>query len=81
MIVINMADFADGGIIREKSFITQLEALNVNDFKGEEVFIRGCADMPIPTWAFMMVTARVAQVADLITFGEEAAPILLFERG
>jgi hypothetical protein len=81
VIVINMADFADGGIIREKSFITQLEALDINDFKGEEVFIKGCADMPIPTWAFMMVTARVAQVADLITFGEEAAPMMLFERG
>jgi hypothetical protein len=80
VIVINIADFADGGIIREKSFITQLEALDINDFKGEEVFIRGCADMPIPTWAFMMVTARVAQVADLITFGEEAAPMMLFER-
>jgi len=80
VIVINMADFADGGIIREKSFKTQLEALDIDDFKGEEVFIRGCADMPIPTWAFMMLTARVAQVADLITFGEEAAPMMLFER-
>ena len=76
-----MADFADGGIIREKSFKDKLTSLDLDDFTDEEVFIKGCADMPIPTWAFMMVTARVAQVADLITFGEESAPMTLFEKG
>ena len=75
-----MADFADGGLIREKSFTQKISALNLEDFKGEEVFIKGCAGMPIPTWAFMMVTARVAQVADLVTFGEEVSPLVVFER-
>ena len=75
-----MADFADGGLIRERSFSQKLSELNLDLLKGEEVFIKGCAGMPIPTWAFMMLTARVAQVADLITFGEEAAPMVVFER-
>ena len=80
MHVIDMADFADGGLIREKSFIKQVEALDMGKFSGEEVFIKGCAQMPIPTWAFMMLAARVAQVADMITFGEETAPFIVFER-
>jgi hypothetical protein len=80
MHVIDMADFADGGLIREKSFIEQVESLEMHSFKGEEVFIKGCAQMPIPTWAFMMLAARVAQVADMITFGEENAPFIVFER-
>ena len=80
MHVIDMADFADGGLIREKSFITQVEALDIDSFSGEEVFIKGCAGMPIPTWAFMMLAARVAQVADMITFGEESAPFVVYER-
>ena len=80
MKVINLADFADGGIIRERVFREKVAALDVESFRGEEVLIKGCADMPIPTWAFMMITARVAPVADMITFGEEAAPMVLYER-
>jgi hypothetical protein len=79
--VIDLADFADGGLIREKSFTEKLSALNLEDFRGDEVFIKGCASMPIPTWAFMMLTARVSQVADLVTFGEERSPMVVFERG
>ena len=80
MKVINLADFADGGLIRERVFREKLAALDLESFRDDEVFIKGCADMPIPTWAFMMITARVAQVADMITFGEENAPMILFER-
>lgn len=75
-----MADFADGGLIRERSFSQKLSELNLDLLQGEEVFIKGCAGTPIPTWAFMMLTARVAQVADLITFGEEKSPMVVFER-
>jgi len=80
MKIINLADFADGGITRERVFRERVAALDVESFRDEEVLIKGCADMPIPTWAFMMITARVAQVADMITFGEEAAPMVLYER-
>ena len=75
-----MADFADGGLIREKSFVLKVSELNLEEMKGEEVFIKGCAGMPIPTWAFMMITARVSQVADLVTFGEERSPMVVFQR-
>jgi len=75
-----MADFADAGLIRERSFAQKLSEFNPEDFRGQEVFIKGCAGMPIPTWAFMMVAARAAQTADLVTFGEENAPMVVFER-
>jgi hypothetical protein len=75
-----MADFADGGLIRERSFVERLSALNPDDYRGQEVLIQGCAGMPIPTWAFMMVAARVSQAADRVTFGEKAAPMVVFER-
>lgn len=80
MRVIDMADFADGGMIRERSFRAHVAGLDLEKLRGEEVFIKGCASMPIPTWAFMMIVAHVAQVADSITFGEQAQPMTLFER-
>ena len=80
MRVIDLSDFADGGIIRERSFREKVAALDLEAFRDQEVFIKGCAQMPVPTWAFMMITAKVAGVADMITFGEENAPMVLFDR-
>jgi hypothetical protein len=80
MRVIDLADFADGGMIREGSFRARVAEIDLGEFRGEEVFIKGCAEMPIPTWAFMMIVAHVAQAAGSITFGEEARPMTLFER-
>jgi len=80
VIKIDLAEYTDGGIIREESFRAKVAALDLERFRDQDVFIKGCAKMPIPTWAFMIITAHAAQVAASISFGEEARPQLLFER-
>lgn len=80
MVKIDLAEFAEGGIIREESFRAKVAALDGEQFRDQEVFIKGCAKLPIPTWAFMIITAHVAQTAASISFGEEARPQMLFLR-
>jgi len=80
VIKIDLAEYADGGIIREESFRAKVAALDSEQFRDQEVFIKGCAKMPIPTWAFMIITAHVAQTAASISFGEEARRQVLYER-
>lgn len=80
MTTIDLSDFAEGGIIREASFREKLSGLDLESMRGRRVFIKGCAEMVIPTWAFMMVAASVAQVADTITFGEIGRPTVIFRR-
>ena len=48
--------------------------------EGQDVLIKGCGGVPIPTWAAMMITAHIAQVASSIAYGEEARPLTIFER-
>lgn len=78
--IIDLANFADNGLIREAAFIEKLAAFDFAQFEGQDVLIKGCGSGPVPTWAVMMITARLAQVASTIAYGEEAEPTVVFER-
>lgn len=73
-------DFLDEGIIREKSFRQMVADLDMNQFENEKVIIKGCATVTVPTWAYLILTARVAQVADKIYYGEPRHAVKIFNR-
>ena len=42
--------------------------------------IKGCASSPIPTWAYLMLTAELSQVAEHILYGEPCAAVKVFSK-
>lgn len=40
--------------------------------------IKGCTDIPIPTWAYLILTAQLAQYVERIYFGELRSAIKIF---
>lgn len=80
MKLINIIDFSDGGLIREASFCTRINQLDIESYRNEDVLVAGCGSVPIPTWAAMMVAARLATVAKSIAYGDEDEPIVLYDR-
>jgi len=77
---ISMDDFLDGGILKEKSFRKQVAEIDWSQYKGDRVLVRGCADVPIPTWAYLILTAQLAQFVDRIYFGELRSAVKIFVR-
>ena len=77
---ISIADFSDGGLIREASFCVRVNQMDIESFRDEDVLVSSCGSVPIPTWAAMMIAARLAQVAKSIAYGDEDQPIVLFDR-
>ena len=77
---LDISQFAEGGIIREESFRRGVENFDWKQFQGKRVLIAGCAQIPIPTWAYMMVTAKLAQFADSINYGEVTAPLTIYTK-
>ena len=73
-------DFLDDGIIREKSFREMVDNLDLDLFKAKKVIIKGCASVTVPTWAYLILTAQVAQVADKIYYGEPRYAVKIFSR-
>jgi len=80
MKTILLDDFLDGGIIREKSFRQMVDDLDFNEYQNEKVIIKGCASVMVPTWAYLILTAQLAQVADKIYYGEPRYAVKVFNR-
>jgi hypothetical protein len=75
-----MDDFLDGGILKEKSFRIQVAEIDWSQYKGDRVLVRGCSEVPVPTWAYLILTAQLAQFVDRIYFGELRSAVKIFVR-
>lgn len=80
MTTIQMDDFLDDGILREESFRKQVDDMDWTQYKGDRVLVRGCSSVPVPTWAYLILTAQLAQYVDRIYFGELRSAVKVFVR-
>ena len=80
METILLEDFLDEGIIKEKSFREKINLMDFSTFNNKKVIIKGCAGVPVPTWAYLIIVANIAQVADKIYFGEPRHAVKIFNR-
>ena len=80
MTTISMDDFLDGGILKEKSFRKQVAEIDWSQYKGDRVLVRGCSEVPVPTLAYLILTAQLAQFVDRIYFGELRSAVKIFVR-
>jgi hypothetical protein len=53
--------------------------LNVEDFTGKPVIIKGCANKPIPQSAYSFLIEKIQPVAKSIMFGEACSTVPLFK--
>ena len=79
MKVIDITSLVNGGIIQEEPFRQAVDNFNWKQYKGKRVLVQGCGPVPIPTWAYMMVTAKLSQYASSINYGEVKNPFLVFQ--
>ncbi len=75
MEIVGPTEFISGGIFREKDFREAVERWDWAKYAGKPVLIEGCADTPIPQWAFLVLTAKLAPIAKSISYGEVKRPI------
>ena len=80
MEILLLDDFLDNGIIREKTFRKKVDKLDLNKYAGKKVIIKGCTSVVVPTWAYLILTAEIAQVADKIYYGEPRYAVKIYNR-
>ncbi|SVC80039.1 uncharacterized protein METZ01_LOCUS332893, partial [marine metagenome] len=73
-------DFLDGGILKEKVFREKVATIDWSQYADKRVLIKGCSEVPIPTWAFLILTAQLAQYVERIYFGELRSAVKIFAR-
>ena len=80
MKTILLDNFLDDGIIREKSFRKMVDDMDFKNYSNKKVIIKGCASVAVPTWAYLIIVARLAQVADKLYYGEPRYAVKVFDK-
>ena len=80
METIYLDDFLEDGIIKENQFREKVNAFEWKKFKNKKVLIKGCSETPIPTWAYLIITAKLTSFASNIFFGESCSAIKIFKK-
>ena len=80
METIFLNDFLDDGILKEKVFREKVATIDWSQYANKRVLIKGCSEVPIPTWAFLILTAQLAQYVERIYFGELRSAVKIFTR-
>ena len=78
METIFLNDFLDGEILREKVFREKVAKIDWSLYADKRVLIKGCSEVPIPTWAYLILTAELAQFVKRIYFGELRSAVKIF---
>ena len=76
----DLETFAENGILRESTLRAAFATIDWEQYRDKTVHVRGCGTVTVPTWAYLMTAAHLAQVARKITYGEEMQPIPVFDR-
>lgn len=64
----------------ENYFLKKLAALDLHDFEGKRVVVKGCSDRPVPPAAYLEITRRLTPIAQSIMFGEPCSTVPVFKK-
>ena len=78
--IIDPQEFAVDGMFREADFKRLVEEYDWGRFLSKAVLIKGCGDIIVPPWAFMVITARLVPVAKSVRFGNEHDNAIIFRQ-
>ncbi len=69
--IINPDDFLVDGMFRQDQFVLKAEQFGWEQYRNKMVLVRGCSSTIIPPWAYMLIAAKLANVARSVRFGNE----------
>lgn len=65
----------------EKSlFQRKLAIINVDDYAGKKIVIKGCSNIPIPTYAYVELTRLLRPHVSSLMFGEPCSTVPLYKK-
>jgi hypothetical protein len=61
-------------------FLKRLSQINLDEFAGQRIVIKGCGDTPIGDFAYMEITRLLRPVAKSIMYGEPCSTVPVFKK-
>tara|TARA_B100001123_G_C15090439_1_gene939407 strand:- start:366 stop:629 length:264 start_codon:yes stop_codon:yes gene_type:complete len=80
MDTIFLDDFLVNGLLKEKEFRLKIKETNWEKYKNKRVMIKGCSSAPVPTWAYLIITANLVKYSNQIFYGEPCSAVEIYTK-
>jgi hypothetical protein len=66
--------------IHKTIFTKNIQGINVDEFAGQRVVVKGCGETPIGEFAYMEITKRLRPVVKTIMYGEPCSTVPIYKK-
>jgi hypothetical protein len=80
MKTIILDDFLSDGILIEKKFRKKVADIQWNEYQNDNVLIKGCSQATIPTWAYLIITAKLVKHANNVYYGDIKSAVKIYKK-
>ena len=80
MKTIILDDFLSDGILIEKNFRKKVADIQWNEYQNDNVLIKGCSQATIPTWAYLIITAKLVKHANNVYYGDIKSAVKIYKK-
>ena len=76
----NLTVFGDLSDLEQALYNQALNNININQFIGAKVVIKGCGELPVPTYAYVEIVRLLTPVAQSIMYGEPCSTVPVYKK-
>jgi uncharacterized protein DUF2480 len=66
--------------VHKTIFLKSIQGINLSEFAGQRVVVKGCGETPIGEFAYMEIAKRLRPVAKTIMYGEPCSTVPIFKK-
>ena len=72
--------FGDLSQLENSLFQNALKQIDLEDFRGEKVIIKGCGRYPVPEFAYVEITRLLMPVVSSLMYGEACSAVPIYKK-
>ncbi|MCF0043513.1 DUF2480 family protein [Dyadobacter fanqingshengii] len=76
----NAVVFGDLNALEDKLFADAISKLNISEFEGKRVVVKGCSKVPVPISAYVEVSRLLKPIVQSLMFGEPCSTVPLYKK-
>ncbi len=86
LVAVNAAPYAkeifqgDADNFYKMTFLRAIDALDIPQYEGKRIVVKGCSDKPVPPAAYVEITRRLQPVVQSIMYGEPCSTVPLYKK-
>ena len=72
--------FGDAVVLETVLFEKSIASMDVEQYSGQRVVIKGCGDVPVPVSAYVALTKKLTPVVKSLMFGEPCSTVPIYKK-